>query len=284
MNKILRSTLFLLLIVVLKPSETKAQNYPYWEFGVFGGFSNYQGELSSGLNDFDFWKNAGGALAKYHFDQTVKLRAGLFVGRITADDAVSNYYWRQNRNLNFRSNIYEFQLVSEIHLFTNPIYNQGFHPYVLGGLAGFKFNPQARYDNTWIDLQPLGTEGQETNYLAHRKKYNLVDIAIPAGVGIEISLGNHFFLDLEFGFRWTLTDFLDDVSGYYPDPNEMEISYGENSINQILADRRIEVESYPVGQDFYRYQRRGDPSNKDRYVFIGVNLTKKFTGIQCNSF
>lgn len=278
---------YILVVFTLISFSNKSygQGYPYLEFGLFGGFSNYQGDLSSGLNDFDFWKNAGGILAKYHFDRTVKLRAGFNVGRITADDAVSDYYWRRNRNLNFRSNIFDLHVVSEIHLFTDPIYNQGFHPYIYGGLAAFKFNPQARTpDNLWVDLQPLGTEGQETNYLSNRSKYNLIDISIPAGVGIEISLGSSYFLSLDFGFRWTLTDFLDDVSGYYPDPNEMEISYGENSINQELADRRLEQENYSTADGFYRFQRRGDPTNKDRYVFFGVNLTKKFTGILCNTF
>ncbi|MBI1182958.1 hypothetical protein GC194_01710 [bacterium] len=262
----------------------KAQNYPYLEAGFFGGFSNYQGDLSAGLNKTDFWKNAGGFLVKYHFDRTVKLRAGLYAGRVTADDATSIYYWRKNRNLNFRSNIYEFQLVSEIHMFTGPSFTKKFHPYIFGGLAGFHFNPQGRYDNTWINLQPLGTEGQETNYLSHRSKYSLFSIAIPMGGGLEFNLGHRIYLSLEFSFRWTLTDYLDDVSGYYPDPNEMEIKYGENSLNQKMADRRLEKENYPVGEGFNRFQRRGDPTTKDRYVFFGVNLTKKFTGILCNSF
>ncbi|MGB0430277.1 MAG: DUF6089 family protein [Bacteroidia bacterium] len=285
MNNILK--VFLLIAVVFfSIGKTQAQRhtYPYWEFGVFGGFSNYQGDLSSGLNDLDFWKNAGGILAKYHFDETIKLRGGFYAGTVMADDAVSRYAWRKNRNLNFRSNIYELQLVTEIHMFTNPVFNQGFHPYLLAGIAGFKFNPQARYDNDWVDLQPLGTEGQGTNYLSHRSKYNLIDIAIPVGLGVEISLGSKFYLSFEFGYRFTLTDFIDDVSGYYADPNEMEISYGENSINQALADRRIETENYSVGEGFNRFQRRGDPTNKDRYVFFGVNITKKFNGLLCNSF
>lgn len=251
---------------------------------MFLGFSNYQGDLSSGLNDLDFWKNAGGILAKYHFDRTVKLRTGVYAARVTADDAVSTFYWRRNRNLNFRSNIYEFQIVSEIHLFTGPSFTDAGHPYLLAGLAGFMFNPQARYNNEWIDLQPLATEGQRTTYLRHRDKYSLMDLAIPAGVGIEIKMGRGYFLSLEFCYRWTLTDFLDDVSGYYPDPNEMEIAYGENSLNQALADRRLEKENYPIGQGYDRFQFRGDPTNKDRYVFFGVNITKQITGILCNTF
>ncbi|MFY0673467.1 MAG: outer membrane beta-barrel protein [Bacteroidia bacterium] len=265
-------------------SKADAQNYPYWEFGVFGGFSNYQGDLSNGLNDWDTYRNAVGAQGKVHFDETIKLRGGFTFGQVMADDAFSRSAWRRNRNLNFRSNIYELSLVTEIHLFTNPVFNQGFHPYLLAGIAGFNFNPQARLGTEWVDLQPLGTEGQETNYLSNRSKYSLTQIAIPTGVGIEISLGSKWFMYLEFGYRWTITDFLDDVSGYYPDPNEMEISYGENSLNQTMADRRIETESYEVGEGFNRFQRRGDPTNKDRYVFVGVTVSKRLTGILCNTF
>lgn len=274
----------LLLILIAPLSSLKAQNYPYWEFGLMAGFSNYQGDLSNGLNDWDTYKNCVGAQAKVHFDETVKLRGGFTYAQVMADDAFSRSAWRRNRNLNFRSNIFELSLVSEIHLFTSPVFNQGFHPYLIAGIAGFRFNPQARYENQWVDLQPLGTEGQQTNYLENRSKYSLTQIAIPTGFGVEISLGSKWYMYVEFGYRWTITDFLDDVSGYYPDPNEMEISYGENSINQTLADRRIETESYQVGEGFNRFQRRGDPTNKDRYLFVGVTVSKRLTGILCNTF
>ena len=265
-------------------SSSTAQKYPFWEAGIFLGFSNYTGELSTGFNDFDSWKNAGGILGKLHLDPNMKLRAGLNVGRIMGDDAISEYYWRRNRNLNFRSDIYEFYIAPEIHFFTSSTFNRGIHPYVYGGLAIFQHNPQGRYENAWIDLQPLGTEGQETNYLSHRSKYSLTQVGLPFGFGMEFDLGNFIFLSVEFGYRWTLTDFLDDISGYYPDINEMEIAYGENSINQLMADRRVEREEYSGIDGFDRFQFRGDPTDKDRYAFFGINLTKKFTGILCNTY
>ena len=275
----------LVLLLFLPFQKAEAQKYPFWEAGLFAGFSTYQGELSAGLNETDFWKNAGGILVKYHFDRTIKLRAGVYAAQIHGDDAVSDFYWRKNRNLNFRTNIFEAQLAAEVHLFTGKIYNQGFHPYLFAGLAGFMFNPQGRLQNNeWLDLQPLGTEGQGTNYLRHRDKYSLISIAIPFGFGIEIDLGRNFSLGAEFGFRLTITDFLDDVSGYYPDIHEMEIAHGENSINQEMADRRLIEENYPIAEGFYRFQQRGDPSNKDSYVLFGFNITKKFTGMLCNSF
>ena len=280
-KKVFQNSLILILFL-FGASKSRAQNHPYWELGVFGGFSNYIGDLSNGLNDFSTWRNAGGIVAKLHLDQTNVVRLGFNVGQLMADDGVSDFYWKRNRNLNFRTNVYELHAATEVHLFTGPRFNKGFHPYLYGGLAVFKFNPQTRYFNEWIDLQPLGTEGQETA-LPNRSKYSLMSIALPVGVGWDVRLGHNYYLGIEFGFRWTLTDFLDDVSGYYPDPDIMESAYGENSINVILADRRIEAENYP-GSTFYPYQWRGDPRAKDRYVFFGVNITKKFKGTQCNSF
>jgi len=280
-QKTLRNS-FILLFILGSFGQAKSQNYPYWEFGAFGGFSNYIGDLSTGLNNFNTWRNAGGLVTKVHLDQTNVIRGGVTVGKLSAEDGVADRYWKRNRNLNFRTNVVEIHVVSEVHLFTGPQFNRGFHPYLYAGLAGFHFNPQTRYFNEWIDLQPLGTEGQETA-LPNRSKYSLYSIALPVGIGWDIDLGNNFSMGLEFGFRWTLTDFLDDVSGYYADPDIMESAYGEESINVILADRRIEKESYPSGS-FYPYQYRGDPRNKDRYVFFGVNITKKFRGLQCNSF
>lgn len=284
----MRKTYIVILpFLLLLPLVTFAQNdrdRPYFEAGVFLGFSNYQGEIGNGLNDLTFWKNAVGVLGKYHANRLVAFRLGFTYGQLRADDQFSDYAWNRNRNINFKTPVYELSFIPEFHLMTGPAFSQRAHMYVFGGLGFFHFNPQTYYQNQWIELQPLGTEGQETQNLSHREKYSLYQISLPAGLGFEFDLGRNFALGMEFGIRFTLTDFLDDVSGYYADPDAMSIKYGDESLALALSDRRISSERWPNADGFYEYQLRGDPSTKDRYIFFGFNITKKFKGLRCNSF
>ena len=72
------------------------------------------------------------------------------------------------------------------------------------------------YYSQWIDLQPLGTEGQGTTAYPDRKKYSRTQIAIPMGGGVKISLNDNLNIAFSFSARKTYTDYLDDVSTTYP--------------------------------------------------------------------
>ena len=104
-----------------------------------------------------------------------------------------------------------------------------FSPYIFTGLAMYNFNPQARQfdtenpfdndgkdsNNPWLDLQPLGTEGQQSSHYPEKAPYQLVQFAIPIGIGLKLSVGDNLSIALEYGMRnylqtiWTmLADFM----------------------------------------------------------------------------
>lgn len=280
MNKFI----YLLLICVLPLASTAQRNEGYFEMGLFLGGSNYKGELSERITDITDWNTAVGLNAKYRFDRTVALRLGVNVGKISGSDFDSEDPFTVNRNLSFRSMIYEVSLATEIHLMTGPAFNKTAHPFINIGLAGFYFNPQTRYDGRWVDLQPLGTEGQGTLEYDYAKPYSLYQFSMPVGAGIEIALTKKWYLSIEGGYRFTLTDFLDDVSGYYADPNAIAVTHGVNSDAFALYDRRIEKENYPDASGFYPFQNRGNPKDRDGYFFFGITITKKFKPLACNAF
>ena len=115
------------------------------------------------------------------------------------------------------------------------------------GIAAFKHNPQAQapeFDlngnplpeaGQWVDLQPLGTEGQN---LSGGKPYNLIQLAIPIGIGVKVRLPDNFDAHIEIGFRQLFTDYIDDVSGKYPD-----LSLFDDELTRALSERSRE----PVG-------------------------------------
>jgi len=165
-----------------------------------------------------------------NFKYAFALRAEVTIGKIQADDKVlesvkASTYGRYERNLSFRSNINEIMLAAEFHPmfifapkddddWTPPLLS----PYLLAGVSLFHFNPQANLNGKWIDLQPLATEGQGFAEYPNRQPYKLNQISIPLGVGVRYELGSQFFAKAEFVYRITNTDYLDDVSTEYVDP------------------------------------------------------------------
>jgi hypothetical protein len=101
-----------------------------------------------------------------------------------------------------------------------------FSPYIFVGFGVFSFNPQAKYNDTWYDLQALGTEGQELyqedkdlHVVYDQKRYSLTNFSIPFGLGVRYNFLKYYSIGLEWGFRKTFTDYIDDVSGDYVSRN-----------------------------------------------------------------
>lgn len=242
------------------------------EVGLFLGCSYYIGDLNPVAQFNQFTKPAGGIVVRYNANSRLAFRANALVGAIEGDDSFSNIPTQQQRNLKFRSNLYELSGQMEFNFLDFEIGNENkmFSPYIFIGLAGFKFNPQGEVNNRWVDLQPLGTEGQGLPGAESRRKYKLTQFSIPFGIGAKISLSKYIGIALEWGMRKTFTDYLDDVSTRYYDPAAIAAKRGNNAA--YLSDRSIGTD--PNYNNIGR--QRGDPTTKDWYCFSGIALTFKF--------
>ena len=146
----------------------------------------------------------------------------------------------------------------------------------------FNFNPKAENKNgEWISLQPLGTEGQGTTQFPDRKKYSLIQFAIPIGGGVKFAVSEHFNIILEYGIRKTFTDYLDDVGGTYADPQYLAM---EDMIAAQLSDRTIALQDFlannPTADITVWSQntdkQRANPNGwNDWYTFAGITLSFK---------
>ncbi len=251
-------------------------NAQYMDVGLLGGVSNYQGDLAPKT----LWASVGqshavvGAFARYNFNNVLATKISFSHGTIEGADYLSNDASRQKRNLHFSSKITEVALRGEINLFGYTPSNlfSDFSPYIFGGVALFKFNPQTEYLERWVDLQPLGTEGQGMDGYAER--YDLVQVAIPFGGGLKYNISEEWTLGLEIGLRKTFTDHLDDVSGHYVNYNELLLANGTEAAS--LADR--------TGEFFGTEPRlvesgtliRGNAANKDWYLFANLTVSYNF--------
>ena len=265
--------LFYIFIFIASSLFSSAQQH---ELGLMGGTTYYIGDINP-AGHFRQIMPAGGLMYRYNMNYRMALRAHLLCGGLKADDKVIKYY--EERNLSFRSDLLELGTQFELSYFKFKIgsYNDGFSPYLFVGASAFYFNPRTLYDGEWEKLRPLGTEGQGTDAYPDRKKYSLISFAVPFGMGVKFCVGSSFVLGIEWGMRKTITDYIDDVSTTYVDPN---ILIQENSeLSAILADRSSNVENKT------NYQR-GNSYNKDWYSFAGITLSFKFAGdgSECYSF
>ena len=265
---------FICLFLIFNAIQLNAQHF---ELGATVGGSNYLGDLTPS----GFYTSLGetnlsvGAFVRYNILGWAAIRAGINYGKIAASDANANEgSQRVYRNLSFRSDIFELALTAEINLLRYEAYNlrRPFSPYLFGGIAVFKFNPQTQFNGKWYDLQPLGTEGQ--GLAGYHNKYNLTQFSIPFGFGIKFTKNDKWNLGFEFGMRKTFTDYLDDVSQYYPDLTELAEVNG-----QLAADLSWRtVELIPEADPPHEGSGRGDPKDLDWYIFTGFFFSANLFG------
>ena len=251
------------------------------------GAANFLGELG-GANDvgsnfardleFAATRPSTSILLRYRLTQKIALRGSFALGYVSGADSLTKEYFRSHRNLSFRSPILELSGQVEYNIIKEKDARRyrlrgmrgggAFTPnlYVFAGFGGFYFNPQAKYNGKWYNLHSYGTEGQKLGPLAPtRTPYSRLAVAIPFGLGMRVPVNRTFSIGLEFGIRKTFTDYIDDVSTTYVDNATLEITGGP--IAAALADKSEEINA--------GYTQRGDPTNKDTYMFLFVSLYYK---------
>lgn len=246
----------------------------YLEYGLGVGGAVYWGDL----NAPDFGTNIGNTnlavqgVAKLNFSRYFAAKANLLYGKLSGDDNRSFQEWQKQRNLSFTSSLVELAVLGEFHVFgynfgeVNPI-----SPYITAGLAGFHFNPKTTFQGNTVALQPLGTEGQGLPGFA--SKYSRVSLAIPLGAGAKLQLNERTNISVDIIGRWTITDYIDDVSTDYVAFDELAAGNGVlaaqlgNRIGEALG--QSEPVSLPTGT------KRGGASINDYYFTAMVTLTFK---------
>lgn len=232
------------------------------------GTMGYRGDLDATMYDTRNLSPALGVIYRRSYSNHWAFKAGLSWGRIEAKDSDSDEEWVRNRNLSFRTGILELSAQTEFNFFpyqtANP-YSKA-TPYLLFGFSLFRFNPKAEINGEWVALQPLRTEGQGLTAYPNRDPYRRTSLAVTYGGGFKFKIMRRFGVAIETGVRRTYTDYLDDVSRSYADPNAILREYGRTA--SALSDRSLEqAPGGNVGR------QRGDRSKNDWYVFTGVQIT-----------
>jgi hypothetical protein len=251
----MKKTLFLSLMFLLTLGASAQKSN---EIGLFLGGSYYTGELNPGGHLNTFTRPAAGVVFRHNFNMRLAMAANAFFGSVEGIDARSSSFQTQQRNLSFRSRMYELGARFEFNFLEYRIGNDkyDFTPFMFLGIAAFNMNPRASIGGDWVALQPLKTEGQSKGYLR-------TQVSIPFGAGFRLNLAKRIGLVADWGLRKTFTDYIDDVSTVYASPAVLG-----SPIAIALADRSLNADNVSnVGK------QRGNPRAKDWYSFIGLTLT-----------
>jgi hypothetical protein len=218
------------------------------------GISSYYGDLNNPGDIIDFTPgiNLG---ARYTLGNRYSVGGSLSWFMLSGDDAKADNRGREVRNLSFRSHNIEFIALGYVDLYPKgPRFYQrrDYNPYFFAGMGLTYFNPRAKYEGERHALRPLRTEGV---------RYSAFTFVIPIGFGVRYRINPFFNVALEGGYRITFTDYLDDVSTVYRDPNSFT-----DPIARALADRRDEL-GLPKSEPG---RKRGDPSNNDGYFLLQI--------------
>lgn len=264
----------LIIVSVLLGLTSEAQFNQ--DYGVIVGVATHRGDINStgGFFGGSAASPTIGGYYRYKFSSLISARGQLQWARLTGDDKNADEVARQVRNLNFRTTLIEIAAIGEVHILdikdfgSTGRYNVFFNVYGFAGVAMTYYNPQGQRpsNDEWVDLRPLQTEGE---------KYSSWTPAFPIGVGAHFTFNRKWRLGAELGYRFTLTDYLDDVSGNYlttaeyesGDPLTYEMAV---KVDQDLANQNPDLfpQPYPGAGGGVR----GGPDANDSYFFGTVNV------------
>jgi opacity protein-like surface antigen len=241
------------------------------EVGVAIGSAHYFGDVNNhvGLRNPQL---TYGVFAKKQFGPYVALRVAGHYAKLGYADSMVNetkFPFQKIRNLDFQNKIWEVSVQGDFNFFKfipgDPEHR--FTPYVTLGAGIIKHNPYTYFEGVKYKLRPLGTEGQG----AENSFYNDQAYCFPFGMGIKYNLINNLNLGFEVVYRYTNTDYLDDISTVY---QPTYINANGLEIAKKLQDRSI-------GQIKIDGDQRGFSQQKDQYILAQLTLSFSFSSYKC---
>lgn len=279
-----------------------------WEVGLNFGPSFFLGDLGGnsgkGKNtlkdlNLEFTKFMKGAYVTMYPTKWIGLRVAGSLTYLEGDDAIINTngineLWRKQRNLDFRTNIWEANASVELYptmLFSSDPENEPrLRPYAMIGVGVFHFNPQgslqdASGNKTWYYLHPLRTEGQGMAEYPASQPYDLTQLNIPMGGGVKYYISERVNAGVELLYRKTFTDYIDDVSLKYIDYRNFAkyLPASQASLATKLSDKSMGI-IYPGMTRYPAGTQRGDLKDKDTYFSVVAKIGFRLGPIYESSF
>jgi len=271
---------FLAAIVSIRSQGQDINSYvQQGEFGIALGGGHYFGDLNTNAS-LNRPKFSGGVFFRKQFSNYIGLKVGVNYARLGYSDIYSDHNeYQKRRNLSFNSNVWEFAVSGDFNFFKfyPGISGYSYTPYVSLGVGVFSYDPYAYLNGQKYFLRQLGTEGQGSAAYPDRKPYGSMAVCFPFAVGFKFNVSEAINVFAEVGYRFTTTDYLDDVSTTFTPDAFTPLPNGDPSPAMLLSDR-----SYETGERLgIKGRQRGNSSQKDGYVLAQVGISFNISSYRC---
>ena len=279
------SALALIFLMSIQDAHSQRWNRYRKEIGFSIGATSLLSDLGGGpgvgsrYGDFQIsttrWSMGG--FLKYRFLDRFSVKMNLLYGQLYGDDKTTDNLGRNHRNLDVRTDLFEFSGQMEFYFLKERIGTRyklkgvkgygstHFSSYLFAGIGLAYYNPKGTdKDGTWISLAPLNTEGQGLE--GAPKDYNQITVVFPFGLGLKYNITHIMGIQFEMGMRLTTTDYLDDASTQYYDGDALALNFGE--VSKELADKRYNNPNRHTSGG-----TRGHDDKTDAYIFGLLTLT-----------
>lgn len=269
---------------------------PTFFLGDLGGNRGYGTKFVKDVN-LELTKMMKGGYLTFYPNDWLGFRVAAQYTHVAGRDNIintngENELWRKQRNLDFRSDMWEAYGAIEFYptlFFLGEDYEKPrFQPYGFIGVGIFHFDPEGSItDNqgnkTWHKLHPLRTEGQGMAEYPDKKPYQLTQINVPMGLGLRVVLSERMSTGVELLYRKTFTDYIDDVSTTYIDPNLFDayLSPSDAIIARLIHDKTMGI----ITPGLNRYEpgtQRGNSKNMDAYFSVLAKIGFKIGPLEDN--
>ncbi|MBD79947.1 MAG: hypothetical protein CL840_13625 [Crocinitomicaceae bacterium] len=251
------------------------------EFGV--GVTNYLGDLGGNdgkaaqfsPKDVEISQSRYGFMLayRYNLNRSFAVRPQLFYGKVSGSDQLTKNPERNYRNLAFSSTLIEFLVMGEYHLLRADRGHRFYRKGVIGkpgkrislsvhlGAGFFYYNP--KYGG--VELRPLSTEGQGLE--GGPKPYKKMALAFPWGFSAGYQLSKTLRAGFDFTYRFTNTDYIDDVGGTYYNKEKIRSEKGD-----LAAEMSNRSDGSSPGNTLPGSPRGGNKGN-DSYFMLSAIVT-----------
>jgi len=279
------------VVVVMATAMTCSAWAQYdWDLGGGLGGANYLGEFG-GVKSEDARRNfvwdtqlsqtrwAVTLFARRRITHTISVNAGLSYYRLQGADYLSSNPERVGRNLSFRNDMFEFYARPEFTLYQDNDfggrgrYRTDFRLYAYAGAALYYSNPKGQINHTgeFYDLRDMDTELHD---------YSSLGFSIPTGVGVYFTFMRRHRIGWDFGWRTTFSDYIDDASTVYADPNLLP--GGATGLAAQLADQSQYVidpdNTIPDPVQYGPGSPRGNSTHNDSYMMMTFSYSYVLRG------
>ncbi|MBL7683758.1 MAG: hypothetical protein JNK00_10400 [Flavipsychrobacter sp.] len=281
--------------------------HPGFSMGINFGMTDLWGDVGT-LSVVDHYTNGkyfekpmfmGGLFGRFTAHPMLAARLGVNYGTLYATDAwnekkaktassvEADAFQRYLRNQDVKANIWEGSFQIELFPFRSNSESgaakRRWQPYLTAGVGVFHYRPFSTFidRNTraekWVYVGDLHLEGEglSPENIGSAVTPKFWQVCVPAGLGLRFDINDKMSWGIEYLYRFTTTDRLDNVSSSYVTGEYLDryLTPEKAAVAKEMYDKSWAIQQ---GAKQEAWTQRGNKENRDSYSTVSLMLIYKF--------